>query len=1523
MLVTLIGRNSMNKIILPSTVEGSYWITDKSGQKLVNIEGKMGYWQIVSNDSAKIVNSQYINFQNDNMDISDIEKAVIKKIILKEYSMHCICLKNSEQVFILYCSPVYEKDIFHIDLKKSSEISIGRGDNNNILYNNKLIKDTYARIFSENGKWMIENYDTRYGTFINNEPIFDNVKSLENGDVIFIMGLKIIIIGSSIYVNNPQGKVMYNCSEFSLEEDNKNNLLNENIEDDEDDMKLYSDEDYFSRAPRIVDKIEREKIEIDGPPSQKEDNRMPAILTMGSSLSMGVMMVITMITTVDAYLDKTSTTKELVLKLIMSISMMIGMILIPIISRKYQKKLDKKYEKERQQKYRKYINSKIIRVNEIMEKQRGILTKNYVSAKECEQIVLSKDSRLWERKIEEQDFLSIRVGTGDVPLDIDVQYPRDSFSMADDELIKILNMIGQQSKILEDAPITVSLLNKNISAIITNKNFDINNYMKNIITQLVALHSYADLKLVFLLNKDNEKKWEYVKYLPHTWNETKSIRFFADDGNDIKQISKYLEDILVQRKEYSKDKYDYKSFMPYYLIITDNYKKLEGLKIISDILKIRTNLGFSMLCITDDLTQLPNECQCFINMDDENNGIVFENENSSTTQKRFKTEEKQSYDFYNITKIISNIPIKYTLSGSMSLPESYSFLEMYDVGRIEQLNIYERWLTNDSTISLGAPIGIDSSGMPIVLDAHEKFHGPHGLIAGSTGSGKSEFIITYILSLAINYHPNDVNFILIDYKGGGLAGAFEKNSIKLPHLVGTITNIDTVGLKRSLDSIQSELRKRQIMFNEAREKTDESTIDIYKYQKLYHDGVLDAPIPHLFIICDEFAELKQQQSDFMEELISVSRIGRSLGVHLILATQKPAGIVNDQIRSNSKFGVCLKVQSKSDSTDVIKRPDAATLKRAGQFYINVGNEEVFALGQSGWAGAKYYPQDIIKKEIDTSLEVISNIGATMKRVDNAKIKKVQSNGDQLTNLVKYIHRIAKEKGIKREKLWLDSIPENIYLDDLKEKYNYKINKKEVEVIIGEYDDPSNQRQGLLNLNLTNNGNLLIYGSADSGKETLLSTIIYNSIDLYSSQEVQFYIVDFGSEILKIYNKSPYVGDIAFINDEEKIERLIEMVQREINHRKAILAEYNGDYELYRKTTKKIIPMTVIIINNYSAFLENYEKHEEAIQSITRECIKFRIVFIITVTSQRDLRYRLTQNFKQKLTLQLNSDDEYFYIYDKIGKKRPSHLFGRGLVELKGNIYEFQTAKICESDNIQEKIKKQIETSRKENKIIAKPIPTMPKRVMLSNIKGYIKDFGNVPIGIAAKSLKVCTFNFKSNLINLIISRNIDDIQEYMQYFLRELTLYKNIDVYNFNTETENIDKLKEELIRLDKEKLNKNQKICIIAGIDKFIDSILQTKEIFESMLNEFQEKKNCSFIIMDNAARIKNHQYDNWYKKYVSGDNGIWIGDGLNDQYILNISDRRMIDNNCGNSFGYIVKKGNITLLKFLGLIESGSENG
>ena len=1516
MLVTLFGKEEIYKTILPIEPQGSYWISDRNNKKLINIEENCGRWQIVSNSLFQVVNPQNINLKKDQINVIPGEFEIIKKVILKKGSMHFVTLGNTSNLYLLYCSDVYDRGIIHLDIKNFSEITIGSNPESDISYDNVLVSKQHARIFYEDGNWRLQNFDKRFGTFVNNFQIFDNIYKLQNGDIISILGLKIIIIGNSLYINNPFDKVKYLLRALLLNRE-KQNITNEQDDDSNEDFNIYSEKDYFSRAPRIVDKIEREKIEIDAPPKIQDKNEMPAILTLGSSLAMGVMMMISMYTTLDSLTNNKISVKESIPKFAMAIAMLIAMIIFPIVTKQYEKIQKKKYEKKRQQRYKKYINSKILTVNEIMDKQRKILNENYISPKECEKIILKKDSRLWERKIEDNEFLFVRLGYGDVPLDIDLSYPKETFSMEDDNLIEILNTIAKKSKILEDAPIAVSLAEKNISSILVQNDDIKQKYVKSIIMQLIALHSYIDLKIVFLVKEDKEKKWEYLKLLPHIWSSNMQIRFFADNYNDMKQISKYLEEIWNYRIEKTNEKTNYKQFIPYYLIITDDYKKIEGLKIISDMLNFKRNIGFGLMCITNDLTQLPNECETFISVE-EKKGKIFESENSSTTQKEFKTDLLDEWNFTEVAKILDNIPIKYSTQGSISLPNMYTFLEMYDVGRIEQLNVWDRWNNNDPTISLEAPIGIDANAMPIALDIHEKYHGPHGLIAGSTGSGKSELIITYILSLAINYHPDDVNFVLIDYKGGGLAGAFKKRNVKLPHLVGTITNIDKIGLKRSLDSIQSELRKRQVIFNKARDLTEESTIDIYKYQRLYHDGIVKKPIPHLFIICDEFAELKQQQPDFMDELISVARIGRSLGVHLILATQKPAGIVNEQIRSNSKFGICLKVQSKSDSMDVIKKPDAASLKRAGQFYLNVGNDEYFVLGQSAWAGAQYIPSDIVKKEVDTDIDFISNIGSVIKKVNNkAKKSIIKSDGDQLTNIVNYIYKLAKENDIKEEPLWLESIPEVIFVKNLRKKYNYVVQKDVIKPIIGEYDDPSNQKQGILTLNLSNNGNIVIYGSSDSGKEQLLNTLIYDTVTTHNATEVQFYLIDFGSETLKIYKNTPNVGDIVLLGENEKVFRLIELLKKMIEERKKILSEYNGDYQLYIKSNEKSMPMVVIILNNYGAFSENYEEYEEELQTLTRDCAKCGIVFIVTANSYRDLRYKLLQNFKQKIALQLNNDDDYLYIFDKLGKKRPSHIYGRGLIPMDdGNIYEFQTARICKPENQNEYINAIKHRLNELNKTFARSIPVLPDLVTFYDVKNAFKGLSSLPIGINKNDLSISTVDYKKNIVNIITSKDIDDSIQLANNIVEEIKLIKNVKIKIFNGE-EGVDEFKEkydDFVEALQE--SKNENVCIIVNIDKFFNLLKNGKDEFLEVIKTVEKNKNCSFILVESAIRLKNHQFDTWYKNYISGDTGIWVGNGIDSQYVITAEiNRKESISNCGNNFGYVIKQGKVTLVKLLGI--------
>ena len=1521
MVVTLIGKNVLYKTKLTEVPIGNYWITDNNDKKLLNIEGNGKEWKVISNNNTKILKPKSLTSLNVSK-IAESEGNIIKQITLNEYGMYYVYLKKaSNNAFILYCEPDFEPSYIHLNMKSSQEILIGSDDTNDIIYKNPLVKKKHARIFFSNGKLMLENFDEDFGTFVNNNPADKRLKMLFNGDVIFIMGLKIIIIGRSIYINNPYKRVRCNENVFEL---NRKEIEPQEIEEDDDtEIELYSDQDYFARAPRITNIIEREKIKIDPPPQSENKESMPLIYVLGSSLSMGLIMIISIISTTDRLASGQGTLKNTIFSIATSVIMLISILLMPTLTRRWEKHQKIKNEEKRQKRYKEYINSKITLLDKIMKKQKEILYENYISAEECAQIAVRNDSRLWERRVDDNDFLTVRIGTGEMPLDADIEYPQVEFTMEDDNLVDILNTIVNKSKILKNVPITIPLAQKNIASLIVKDNDRImEKFTQNLIMQLIALHSYEDLKLVFLLKEDKNNKWEHLKTLPHIWDDKKQIRFWAEDHNEMKEISSYLEEIFLNRMEF--ENVDYKNFRPYYLIITDDYKKIQGLKIINEIQKNKRNIGFGLFCITENILDLPNECQAFINLEN-NDGTMFENEISSNSQKKFIFDSSCTFFFEKIGKQLSNIPIKFSTTGKNALPDSYTFLEMYDAGKIEQLNILNRWKSKDSTKSLSAPIGIDSAGLPIVLDIHEKFHGPHGLIAGSTGSGKSEFIKTFILSLALNYHPDDVTIIIIDYKGGDLAGAF----YRLPHLVGTITNIDSNGLQRSLASIQSELRRRQVLFNEARAKIDEGNIDIYKYQKLYHEGVLDEPIPHLLIICDEFAELKQQQPDFMDELISVARIGRSLGVHLILATQKPAGIVNDQIRSNSKFGVCLKVQDRQDSMDVIKRPEAAELKRAGQFYLQVGNNEYFTLGLVAWAGAPYVPTDVVKKTVDPSIKFVSNIGAVVKEIGKPKKRLNKNQGEQLTSIVKFMNELAKIEKIHPRSLWLENVPEIVYVDELKKKY--KVHKREniISAVIGEFDDPYNQRQGIAELDLSTQGNTIIYGNAESGKETLLSTIVYDLMTTYTPQEIQMYILDFGSEALKIFSNSPSVGDVVFAQESEKISRLFEMIQKEIKERTSILSDYNGDYDLYIRTSGQTMPMIAVMINNYEVFSENYENlYDDILLTLTREGVKCGIVFVVTTSSYNGLRYRLSQNFKQKIALQLNNKDDYLNIFDGVGKKTPANIFGRGLVK-KENIYEFQTARICEPEKWNMHIKQTNSELKKNSKISAKRIPMLPNRVKIDDVKEKLKDLSTIPIGIDKKTLEIFTYDFKKEFINIVSAKNVDIAAEFMSHVLEEMKKLKDVEVIVLDAErileTGNNNTNYKNLILGMKNNMNHDKNvICIIIGVDKFINDLENSEKRFLEILQIAELLKNYNFIFVENFTKLKGHQYDEWYKKYFNGDSGIWVGNGIADQYLIsvNTNDKNILKRH-GDSFGYVIKRENPTLIKLLGLKEDGDENG
>lgn len=1534
MRVQLIKNDRIRSLNIPDVPSGNFWVTDydDNGKEvnLLNITEENGVWKLISNQEFYcILNGDYTAFFELNI-----------------YSFYIIKKASTGETMIIYVSPSCDDKMvdYYINPNINKLISIGNLQNNNIVFSS--LDNEHAKIIFENDKYYLYAVSNKYGVYVNNLRVYDK-KPLEYGDIIFLNGLKIIFIR---YQYSAKLNIYYYGDSLivnGLSPVNYDDFQDEFTEVEEDlDMHWYKEDDYFHKTPRFVSEINEKEIKIDAPPAKEPENDMPVILTIGPMLTMSMSSMVMAFSTIANLRNGNETFGLALPSIVMSVAMVLSTLMWPSFTRKYENKRRKRKEKERIDKYTKYIEGKRKNIQEELLNQTNILNNNYPNLFNCNKIILEKNPILWQKRIEDEDFLKVSLGFGNYEMKLKISYPEEQFSMVEDDLKDVADKLSREPKILKNVPVPYSFLDNNISSVV-GKYSDRCEYLKKLIFQMVTFHSYIDLKIVILTDNDKKNTWENIKNLPFCFSDDKQIRLFASKNEEYSVVCSYLEKIFNARKDAIEGESNPHIFDKIYLIITDSFKMIRNQDFIENLLKTKENYGFSFIISNGNISTLPEQCKSFIKV----------NQTSGEVSKNVINEKNQTFlldiisgvNYNDCYKILSNIPIETTNNSSSKIPDKVGFLEMYDVGKVEQLNSLNRWQKSNPMETLRTPVGYGKNNELQYIDLHEKYHGPHGLVAGMTGSGKSEFIIDYILSLAVNYNPLEVQFILIDYKGGGLAGAFENanSGKKLPHLVGTITNLDASEIKRSISSIESELKRRQRYFNIARDKNGESTVDIYKYQRLYREGKVDEPISHLFIISDEFAELKTQQPEFMDQLISTARIGRSLGVHLILATQKPSGVVDPQIWSNTRFRVCLRVQDKEDSNEVIKCPDAAYLKQAGRFYFQVGYNEVFTLGQAAWAGGKYVPKEKTKKEIDTSIEFINNVGqvirnvATKEKVVNKDEKKY---GEELSNVVNYLADIAKEQKIKCRPLWLDKIPSFIKISDLVKKYEFSVKTGIIEIPIGEYDIPEQQKQNILTIPLSSKGNTIIYGSPGSGKENLLMTMIYESMKLYTPSDINFYIMDFGAELLNIFKNSPFVGDVVQMDDGEKIVNLYKMLNNIMEQRKNLLQLYSGNFFNYNLKSTNKLPSIVIILNNFEAYQDTYDDYEDTLNMIMRECSKYGMYFVVTCNTPNGMRFKLRQNFSQVFCLQQNNEDDYSTILGNVNKSYPSKLFGRGIIKL-GNVYEFQTASIETQDNVNEIIENQIKEDNSKYSVKAKIIPVLPEKVDYEFIKNEFKpNVLDVIVGVEKQSLELSRYNLFKDVLNIVIGNDSESIGNFANAFIEQLK-YKNsfqtmlvnaLDIElsdkakanilceekDFNKFFEKIYKYENDCYNLYRENnynltvLSKQKKLLIVInGIDGFKSKLsVENQNNLEDFMRKAKELGIINFVIIDSVDIIKTIEYDSWFKDNFNPSNGIWVGDGIDDQFTLKVSIRTdEVKETVTDDFCFVLQKGKPVLVKYV----------
>lgn len=1333
------------------------------------------------------------------------------------------------------------------DCSNAQQISIGASERDTIVYNPPLISSNHAVMKIDSGKASISVPDHQNLLYVNG--IRTQSAALNFGDMICIMGLKIVYLGFLLAVNTPHG--FEKCRLDPYDRTNAQKHM-----DEQSSRFGIMDDTYFQRSPRIIKRLEEGEVEIDSPPSPNTHKEQPFLLTIGPAMTMGMVSVFSVMF---AFYTSKGNPQMVIPGLVMAGAMLTGAIVWPFLSRAYQKMTSKKEEKRRVKKYRQYIEKEYAKLEERIERNKKALSSTYPEPTVCINRALNKDRRLWERMPSNKDFLEMRLGKGVRPSSINVIIPREHFSMVDDPLIDELKNINNGYLTVPNVPICISMLENSMIGMIGDRKILLDLVM-SMLVQIAALHSYDEVKVVCIYKQSESSTWEWVKQLPHVWGPDKAIRFTASCRDEAREVLLYLNEILKEREGTKGDLSSSPVLsLPHFIVFIADPELVENEPVMRYLTSSNGVLGVSTVFVYEKINLLPKECNAFIQCADSECSL-YHRDNPEGGMIVFKEDSVVGQDLDAFSRALAGIKVK-EIASALSLPSMLTFLGMYKVGRIEHLEIKRRWRENMSYRSLEAPLGIKAGDMTFYLNIHEKYHGPHGLVAGMTGSGKSEFIQSYILSMAVNYHPYDVAFILIDYKGGGMANCFEG----LPHVAGTITNLGGSQIRRSLVSLESELKRRQRIFAE------HGVNHIDKYQQLYKEHKAEEPLPHLIIISDEFAELKSQQPEFMQELVSAARIGRSLGVHLVLATQKPSGVVDDQIWSNTRFRICLKVLDKNDSNEMIKKPDAANIIQAGRCYVQVGNDEIFELVQSGWSGAPYVPTDKVENESAKQVMLIDGCARALKTV-SCKSAVSKSEVSELSAVVNYLSELARKDSIKTLKLWLEPLKETIYLDEVENrKGGWNGNDWEESdhwlcPTLGLLDNPKNQTQFPLVINIGNDGHIALFGAPGTGKTTFIQTLVYSLVTRYSPELVNIYILDFGGRTMGYFHELPHVGGIVFSDDADKMDKLFKLLTKELENRKKMFAEYGvGTLKSYMEATGNKLPAMVMILDNYAAFNELYPDYESLIVTLSREAGNYGIYMVLTGSNSNSIKYRVTQNFKLIFTLQLNDKYDYVTVVGQTNGLEPESVPGRGLIKV-GTPLEFQTALACHAANEAErffelrKLFKEMNEKWKGHK--AKQIPFIPNEVTRESMMGTDEvkqelEKGLIPIGYDINEAEMLSLDLQSNFVYSVLGSEQTGKTNFIKLLLGFIKPTLDWKVYV-------IDKPDGELQRVSL-RMGADGYICDAEGFDGFITGLVDEMKMRHKDLKAFRENgvnpsKEYEYMQKYQSIVVLIDEFDSFY---------------------------------------------------------------
>ncbi|MFV9504540.1 MAG: FtsK/SpoIIIE domain-containing protein [Oscillochloridaceae bacterium umkhey_bin13] len=946
--------------------------------------------------------------------------------------------------------------------------------------------------------------------------------------------------------------------------------------------------------------------------------------------------------------------------------------------------------------------------------------------------------RLWERRVADHDFGYVRLGIGSLPSTVIYQLSGiEEFSSAH---ARAARKLADDSLIVSEAPFTVALRQAPEVATpstdetsesstedlppmpyapalaLAGQSQGVYDVARAIIAHAVVFHAPADLRL--FLCADQKAPWAWAEQLPHARPDEQDANLLFldaptnqtteqehdDDVSERERFFEGLRKLLAQRKirlqEHEEQPTQGSPTQPFCLVIVDmlnggspsELSDIEADAAISILLTEGAALGTAVIFLVPERSKAPSGCQGVVEIE-----TTTPNTNSKTASGQrlhFRYAEiglnsvravglADRADLALMHRLAALLATRELRQGpGLNLPTSVPLLELEGLRSLNDVrsSAQHAWQSSEHDVRranwLRVRLGRMAGNKPRQLVFSAKRDGVHGMVAGSTGSGKSELLISLISGMAINYSPATLNFVLVDYKGGGAFSEFAH----LPHCVDIITNLAGDGVTRMFTAITAEMQRRQRLNVATRTK---NIVD-YRRKGFHLSG---EPYPFLFIIIDEFAEMIADRAEYKAQLESITRVGRAQGVSLILAAQRPSG-VTDQMRSNIKFRICLRVETPPESREMLRRPDAAYLPPGvpGRGYLQVGNEHI-ELIQVAYSGDRAHlgeranviwpdrsggydpnqdrePPELYKAIIENLAELAQRSGVPRQRapwpsplpVSLSLTEPLIAQDPQSPTLTAAVYLDDESLnqirlGVAAEPVltlgpalnrWLEGSCG--WVEPLDVSYTMR-------PVIGLVDNPYAARQLPLVVDLQR-GHAVVFGASGWGKSSMLRTMALSLAASHSLNLLHIYLLDLGGRSLSGLGGLPHVGALITPDDASYAERVTQLIRRcneLIDTRKALVsaAGFESIYDYNRANPTSRQPSILLILDNLLEFVESFSDPGDAPESVldqftalARQARVYGIHLVISANRLEDLPNQLTNLFTERFALKMAEAGDY-------------------------------------------------------------------------------------------------------------------------------------------------------------------------------------------------------------------------------------------------------------------------------------------